>query len=69
MDIACRLVGDAIIAHKDVFLVWNYGGALVVDGLWEANVTFDLNYAEEVGELSEKCNAVSLAAYIVNLFL
>ena len=45
-----RLVGDSIMANKESFFVWDYGGVMVMDGLWQANETFGLPYADVIGQ-------------------
>ena len=45
-----KVVGNKISKNADVFYLWGYGGALIYDGLWQANQSFGIPYGAQVND-------------------
>ena len=45
-----KVVGNKISKNADVFYLWGYGGALIFDGLWQANQSSGIPYGAQVND-------------------
>ena len=43
-----QTVGNKISQNADIFYFWGYGGALIFDGLWQANQAFGTPYETQL---------------------